>query len=225
MNHKCTLFHGSDHVIPAPEYGKGKLHNDYGRGFYCTEDIELTKEWSVTNPSLNGFVNVYEFDYTNLKILNLDNENILTWITILIHNRTFDVKGALASAAISYLSENFLIDYNNFDAIIGWRADDSYFAYANDFINGTISVQKLRKAMKLGNLGTQYVLKSKKAFSRIIFKESIEVPANRYYEKRILRDQEARDSYLYGDRNLFDANELYITDILRQEMKKDDPRI
>ena len=31
------LYHGSDHVIEKPEFGAGKKHNDYGKGFYCTK--------------------------------------------------------------------------------------------------------------------------------------------------------------------------------------------
>jgi hypothetical protein len=36
-----TLFHGSDHIIEKPVFGEGKSYNDYGRGFYCTEHVEL----------------------------------------------------------------------------------------------------------------------------------------------------------------------------------------
>ena len=39
------LYHGSEYLIENPQFGKGSLHNDYGRGFYCTENIELAKEW------------------------------------------------------------------------------------------------------------------------------------------------------------------------------------
>ena len=42
--------------------------------------------------------------------------------------------------------------------MIGYRADDSYFRFAKDFINNTISIQKLAKAMELGMLGTQYII-------------------------------------------------------------------
>ena len=35
------LYHGSEYLIENPQFGKGSLHNDYGRGFYCTENIEL----------------------------------------------------------------------------------------------------------------------------------------------------------------------------------------
>ena len=224
MGH-LILYHGSDHIIEKPEYGLGKLRNDYGRGFYCTLDMELAKEWSATSPDRNGSVNVYEFDDTDLSILDLSKENILTWISILIANRTFSLRGALANAAVSYLKDSFLIDCSQYDVIYGWRADDSYFAYADDFINGAISVQQLGKAMKLGNLGMQYVLKSPESFSRIGFIEALDIPASEYFLRRRKRDQEARESYLYGERFTIGTDELFITDIMRKEIGKDDPRL
>ena len=36
-----TLYHGSDHIVEKPVFGEGKSYNDYGRGFYCTEHVEL----------------------------------------------------------------------------------------------------------------------------------------------------------------------------------------
>ena len=52
------LYHGSDHIIEKPEFGAGKKHNDYGRGFYCTQNIELAKEWAVSEDA-DGYVNKY----------------------------------------------------------------------------------------------------------------------------------------------------------------------
>ena len=36
---KKRLYHGSQFIIQQPEYGKGARHNDYGKGFYCTEEM------------------------------------------------------------------------------------------------------------------------------------------------------------------------------------------
>ena len=224
MSH-LVLYHGSDHIIEKPEYGAGRIHNDYGSGFYCTMDQELAMEWSINGPDKDGYVNEYAFDATGLKVLDLSGENILSWISILVSNRTFDVKGGLAGAALTYLKDHFLIDYSDSDVIYGWRADDSYFAYANDFINGAISVQRLGRAMKLGNLGMQYVLKSKTAFERITFKTAIPVSAREYYGRRMKRDREAREGYLYGERFALDKDDLFIADIMRQEIDRNDPRL
>ncbi|MBQ2640754.1 MAG: DUF3990 domain-containing protein, partial [Lachnospiraceae bacterium] len=32
------IYHGSVKIIEKPQYGAGRRDNDYGLGFYCTED-------------------------------------------------------------------------------------------------------------------------------------------------------------------------------------------
>ena len=81
------LYHGSNHIIDKPLYGAGKKHNDYGIGFYCTENIELAKEWSVSD-NLDGYVNIYDMDTDGLSILDINGQNytIIHWLNILINN-------------------------------------------------------------------------------------------------------------------------------------------
>ena len=86
-----------------------------------------------------------------------------------LSNREFDTPAGLALEAKEFLKKNFMLDYKEYDIIKGYRADDSYFSFAQDFINGTISYRQLNNAMYLGKLGIQYVLKSKEAFNRIVF--------------------------------------------------------
>ena len=98
---KKILYHGSEFLIEKPEFGKGARHNDYGRGFYCTENIELAREWACAKQK-NGYVNIYELDMEGLKVLNLNDSkyHILNWLAILaewkycrrgkkIHKRAF----------------------------------------------------------------------------------------------------------------------------------------
>lgn len=125
-----------------------------------------------------------------MKILDLNAEQfcILHWLTILLQNREFDTPSGLAYEAKAYLLGNFKVDYSAYDAIIGYRADDSYFSFAQDFINGTISYRQLNNAMHLVKLGQQFVLKSRQAFSLIKFTgyELAEVPLRtvQQYEQR-----------------------------------------
>ena len=44
MPEVIDIYHGSPNLIERPVFGEGKVHNDYGRGFYCTEHAELAKE-------------------------------------------------------------------------------------------------------------------------------------------------------------------------------------
>ena len=38
------------------------MYNDYGQGFYCTRDIELSQEWSCTD-GVDEYSNEYELEY------------------------------------------------------------------------------------------------------------------------------------------------------------------
>ena len=224
---KKILYHGSNMIIESPKFGQGNPHNDYGLGFYCTENIELAREWACLDKD-GGFTNIYDIDTDKLEILNLSatNYSILNWLAILVDNRTFRIENHIANQAREYLLNNFLLDISNYDAIIGYRADDSYFAFAMDFLNNSISLRQLEKAMYLGNLGEQFVLKSKKSFDLIEFIGNETADGETYYIKRRARDNEAREAYLKGERKSnLTGNDLFIIDILREEIKSDDARI
>lgn len=221
---KKIIFHGSDHIIEKPEYGYGKLHNDYGLGFYCTENLNLAKEWSVSLIS-NGFANKYMIDYEGLKIFNLCEYSMLAWLTVLLENRSFETSNPLAIEAKEYLMNTFHTDYEEADIIIGYRADDSYFSFASDFLNGSISYRQLCNAMRLGKLGEQFVLKSQKAFEQICFLGTEIAYKEEWYKKKIYRDKTARNQYFDRERNHRQRSDLYITNILDEEMMPNDLRL
>lgn len=222
---KLILYHGSKDIIKQPEYGKGKPYNDYGLGFYCTENLDLAKEWACSE-NISGFANKYEFDTTGLAIMNLSSNKymVLNWLAILLQNRNFHLSTPLSRQGREYILKNFLPDYYNYDVIIGYRADDSYFSFARAFLSNEISLRQLGYAIKLGKLGEQYVLKSKKAFSHIRFLDSISANNSIYYQKRKERDDEARAAFQIELENE-DLDGIFLNDILRQEMKQNDPRL
>ena len=220
------LYHGSKDIIEKPIYGQGKKYNDYGLGFYCTDNIELAKEWG-TSFERSGYANRYQIDCTELKILDLNDDKycILHWLAILLSNREFDTPAGLALEAKEFLKKNFMLDYKEYDIIKGYRADDSYFSFAQDFINGTISYRQLNNAMYLGKLGIQYVLKSKEAFNRIVFDGYEEAEYKEWYAKKMKRDKSARREYFDVERNRRQRGDIYITQILDEEMSPDDNRL
>ena len=167
---KLVLYHGSPEIIEKPIYGKGKAYNDYGKGFYCTEILELAKEWACTE-GVDGYANQYEIETDNLRILNLsaDEYTILHWLALLMTYRKLRLSTPVMKRGAEWLKEHFLVDIDDYDAIIGYRADDSYFAFARAFVNNEISLGQLSHAMRLGKSGEQFVLKSPKAFESIKF--------------------------------------------------------
>lgn len=222
---KKIIYHGSDHIIKIPEFHGGKPHNDYGYGFYCTEIGDLAKEWAVSEEH-DGYANCYELDMDGLRILNMNHEySILTWLSILIQNRTLNLDTPLAAEVSRYLRDNFSVDTTMYDLIIGYRADDSYFSFAQDFLSGAISYQQLRKAMYLGELGEQIVLVSRRSFSAIRYIGSEKAFRSEWLVKKTERDRQARAAYLHSDRMRYRRGELYAVTILDEEIKPNDPRL
>ena len=212
---KRKLYHGSQNIIEKPIYGFGKKYNDYGLGFYCTENIAMAKEWGVFE-NQDGYANCYELECNGLEILDLNSQEycILHWLTILLQNRQFDIPSGLALEAKEYLLKNFAVDYEKIDAIVGYRADDSYFSFAQDFINGTISYRQLNWAMHLGKLGQQFVLKSKRAFEQLAYVGYEIAECDEWYAKKMVRDKTARREYFDIERNRYQRGDIYITQIL-----------
>ena len=184
MDKLLTIYHGSKQIVETPTFGEGRKNNDFGLGFYCTESNDLAKEWAVSSLR-DGFSNRYTLDTEFLNILKLNSPDytILNWMAVLVAHRLFSIKTPVARRAKSYLIDNFGVDVNAYDLITGYRADDSYFDYAEAFLNNAITVEQLSCAMRLGKLGEQIVVKSKFAFSKIKF----------FSKKRASRCENQRD--------------------------------
>ena len=227
MDKKVTVFHGSKYKIENPTLYGGKQTNDYGYGFYCTYNIELANEWACSDEE-NGYSNEYILNLNGLKILDLTKKkyNILNWLSLLLQYRIPSGLSMNDELVREYILNNFSLDLSNVDIIIGYRADDSYFSFARDFIRNSITISQLSKAMELGKLGIQIVLHSNKAFNQLTYIKSHIAESKVYYPKRLSRDLLAKTQYLNNTKNVtISKDDLFIMDIIRQGVKNDDPRI
>ena len=191
MKQDLIIYHGSQQIVEVPKFGIGKTYNDYGLGFYCTESIELAKEWACPVKN-DGYSNKYIMHLGGLNVMRLTKGefNILNWLAILLSHRKFDITSPVGNNAREFILSRFMPDTK--DVMIGYRADDSYFSFAEDFVNNTISLRDLNLAMQLGTLGEQVVLLSERSFGQIEFVEHEVADYREYYYKRSQRDQNAR---------------------------------
>lgn len=224
---QIKLLHGTDHIIEVPDIHIGNPHNDYGMGFYCTRIDEMACEWACKK-NTDGFVNIYDFDTEGLNILNLldGKHTVLNWIALLLQYRTFKLDSEVAIDARDYIIEHYAIDLSGCDVVIGYRADDSYFQYAESFVSNTLPLRSLNKALRLGKLGEQTVVISQKGFDRLKFVDAYSADKSEYYPKCLGRDTEARETYRKEIRKSKSyRDDIFVLDILREEMQNDDPRI
>ena len=61
----------SPEIIKKPVYGKGKTYNDYGRGFYCTEHLELANDVDNEHPALVAFMKYQNIEALNLSLIHI----------------------------------------------------------------------------------------------------------------------------------------------------------
>ena len=220
------IYHGSPMEIPKPLLSRGKPNNDYGRGFYCTEDVEMAREWACKGKEPPGFANAYELFADDLSVLNLSapEYTILNWIAVLLANRTFALDSDIALEVRDYLIANFTPPVLESDVVIGYRADDSYFSYADSFVNNALSVQRLDEALHLGRLGMQVALRTDRAFENLTYLGSEQVPWDEYHPRYVARDSDARSQWRAavkkGGRA---ADDIFAIDIIRRNLRHGDP--
>ena len=219
------LFHGSSVEIPEPLLGRGKPNNDYGRGFYCTEDIEMAREWACKGNEPPAFVNIYDLSTDGLSVLDLSNPGytVLNWMAVLLANRTFDLDTEIAMEVRDYLLSNFMPPVEDYDVIVGYRADDSYFNYAASFVNNTLSLQRLGEAMHLGRLGIQVALRTERAFSGLTYMGAEEVLWSAYHPRYVMRDTAARSEWRdVVKRAGRAADDMFAIDVIRKGLRHGD---
>jgi len=191
---KIIIYHGSEQIIKTPEYGKGEINNDYGQGFYCTRNKGLAGEWAVLWTEQDGHINEYSFDYTGLKVLYLNQMRVENWIAVLATNRRGSFDSVVKTRMVKFINK-FGLDILPYDVIEGWRADDAFFSYIDDFFSYGLSVEKMGEALKFGELGNQICLKSARAFGAINFKTHYPASASRFLKSAQERDLEAKKKY------------------------------
>lgn len=221
LSSEVVLYHGNKNKDLMPVFGKGRYDNDYGQGFYTTADKNLGMEWAYSRftKGETGYLHSYHYSMNGLNVLDLTTLDSMHWLAELLANRQIDlsedVDGFLQDTVNDVL-KYYKIDSSFYDVIIGYRADDSYFSYAMDFISGLIAKETLDSAFHLGNLGLQVFIKSEKAFERLHsskhFCEEVNPRYANFYAKR---DSNARKDYASMKRNPARVKHR-VTDILRE---------
>lgn len=208
---KIILYHGSPNKVVVPQFGFGEDKHDYGKGFYLTDNIELAKEQAVCRPDeTNGWVHKYELETDDLKILDFQEHNILSWLAELMKHRD-----ASDSKRYKVLSKKFIAEYGidtrEYDVIKGWRANASYFYIAKEFVRDNIDIEILEELLSLGGLGIQYCIKSELAYSKLTEVEDglISVDYSEFNEKYNERDIIARKRM----RELVDSDANKVTNV------------
>ena len=219
-----TIYHGSSKIVRTPKFGAGSAWNDFGIGFYCTDSHQLASQWAVSS-GCDGFVNTYRIDDKGLRILDLGSPRycLLHWLSILLGYREFDTLNSRAYQARDYIRTAFSSDHQSYDCIIGPRADNVNFTFAQDFINGEISYRQFEDAVQSSASGRQFVLRSNRAFDRMLFNGYETVKSAEISPSRTVREIKSLSMFASGMTN--PGKSLYISQIIDEKIREYDPRL
>lgn len=213
------IYHGSSEIIKNPQYRGGDDCNDYGNGFYTTNEPDIAREWAV-KPHQDGYLNIYELDTNGLKFADLNQScyTALNWMALLYKNR--NINGIERhKQRIKAFVEKFLPDTSDADVIVGYRADDRYFRFGKLFIRNDLSLKDLEDSLLLGNLGQQIFLQSEEVFrpERLQFLGSEHIPSSEWYTFKENREKKANSDFEKIENRSRMKNEITIEDILEND--------
>ena len=218
------IYHGSKKIIEKPSLKGSNPTNDYGPAFYLTTELDAAKSWACRN-DIVGVVSKYDINektLSNLKILDLTNKDkytVLNWIAILMHFRSLDSTFiANNQLALNWLSK-YYINVDDYDVIVGFRADDAYFRFPTRFVSNDLAFEDLDEVFLYGNLGVQYAFISKAAINSLKFDGYIECDdtfVGHYYN--IVKEASKKFNVLTNKPR--DPQKTYILDLMRRDNGK-----
>lgn len=213
------LYHGSKRIVKEPAPGFGNFRNDFGEGFYCTDDRMFAGGWAAADGT-NGIINSYTVDTSGLNILRLgtDFRSVLLWLRILMEHRAFRSETLWMDQRFDWIQRNVPLETEGYDILVGPAADDSRFSFAQRFLCNQIPLEDL--SIVLSGTALQYVLRSPEAFDALEFKGFEMADAKDYITWAVERDHSARNAV--SDSGL---DGLFMSDLLRRGMTFDDPRL
>lgn len=151
----------------------------------------------------------------------LDKDNILQWTSILAINRTLISDDGISDLTfrgkmnLDKLVTKFgNLNLKDFDIVIGYRADDSYFSFMKAFLNGDLTLHYLKQAMELGKLGYQVAVTSKKAFNNIHYISSDYINDPILTSEYRKRDKIARNTYKDFEKKSYYCKSGFINDYI-----------
>lgn len=168
------LYHGSRWGLEGDIAPISRSKTDFGKGFYLgTNDYQAKGLISNESDGIFYTVKLRLSEIPENKILVLSGQD---WLYTVLANRKKSREFSKLNIAQEYLS---LVD--NYDVVIGSIADDRMNTCFRRFINNSLTDEGLEACLKAVNYGTQYVLKTPFACSKVDIISSYEMSDEERY--------------------------------------------
>ena len=155
--HTMTLYHVGFQEIRQPDVHYGRTNADFGQGFYLSEHDGFAKRWARSRPGKDTYLNVYELSTDGLAIKRLIKDR--EWFDYIFANRA-----GKADALAGY------------DAIIEPIANDTIYNTWGLLTSGLVDTELALKALMIGPVYEQVVLKTERAAAALRFVSAQVIP-------------------------------------------------
>jgi len=180
------LFHGAKtHIDGELDIEKARKNNDFGKGFYCGENLAQSAMFVSNYPESSLYILNFQKDGLKSKIFGVSRE----WMLMIAYFRG-RLKEFEGSKMISELVESI----KGIDYIIAPIADNRMFEIIDSFIDGEITDVQCQHCLSATNLGNQYVFVTQKALNQV------EILEHCYLA------QEEKDYYLQSRKEFVEVN-------------------
>lgn len=151
---KEIIYHASYKIIDKPSIIVGRHPRDFGQGFYCSRDEEISKK--LASIYATPVVNIYELqDISDLKV-KIFKEYNEEWLDFVVSCR----------------SDNT----HDYDIVEGFVADDTILEVIDEYLDERIDKTALLDMMAHEWSDRQISFHTKKALNYIKFKEELKEP-------------------------------------------------
>lgn len=208
-NKHILLTHASKLGIDGEiSIDKGRVNNDFGKGFYCGESYDKSISFVCRFPSSC----VYFIDFNPNNLIETQFEVSTRWMLAIAYFR-----GRLEKYKYSKIIKEIIGKINKADYIVAPIADNRMFQIIDTFIDGEITDEQCKHCLAATNLGMQYVFKTQKALDQIHILERCFVSSKEkeYYQNEQVRFQKEGEDKSKLARIQYRGKGKYIEEILK----------
>lgn len=152
------LFHGAKtHIEGELSLEKSRQNNDFGKGFYCGENLEQSAMFVSNFPDSSLYIVDFLKDGLRSKRFGVNRE----WMLMIAFFRN-----RLGEFSDSVMIHELAGKLQGMDYMIAPIADNRMFEIIDSFIEGEITDIQCQHCLSATNLGNQYVLLTNKALKQ-----------------------------------------------------------
>ena len=205
------LFHGSKSGIDGPlSLAPSRANNDFGRGFYCGENLEQSAMFVNQYPTSS----IYMVAFAPAGLQGAHFVVVQDWMLAVSAFR-----GRLKDYEGHPKMQELMRRVSEADYVVAPIADNRMFEIMDDFSQGFITDEQCQHALSATGLGMQWVITSEQALKQTTLLEKCYLSAEErgYYERKRKEELEVGLAKVKAAHRQYRGRGRYVDELLGEE--------